>query len=82
MDFTPIFWGQKSFYKFLKKVVAFDLPLCYNNFCPLERGATNRRNKRFAKKSLKKLLTKISKHDILNELWQSRATTSTLTNKQ
>ncbi len=72
-----IFCRKIEIQKFLKKGVAFDIPLCYNNFCPLEKAAQNRRNKRFSKnflKSLKKLLTDDSQRDILSELRQTEAT--------
>ena len=67
--------------KFMKKGVAIKIPLCYNNFCPLEKAGKTAETCGFQKtflKSLKKLLTLRSQHDILNELRQSRATTKYL----
>ena len=43
---TPYLVADFGDQKFLKKVVAFSILLCYNNFCPLERGR-NRRTERF-----------------------------------
>ena len=40
--------------KFMKKGVAFKIPLCYNNFCPLERAGRNRGNMRLLKNFSKK----------------------------
>ena len=75
-------FGVANLYKkFLKKGVAIKKWLCYNNFCPLEKGVETEETCGFRKnflKSLKKLLTDDSTHDILNELRQLRATTKHL----
>jgi len=41
--------------KFMKKGVAFKIPLCYNNFCPLERAAETAETCGFQKTFLKSL---------------------------
>jgi hypothetical protein len=72
----PYIVGWKKISKIMKKSVAFDIPLCYNNFCPLERvGEKVSKIATFEKvirkiflKTLKKLLTNICSCDILNEL--------------
>ena len=40
--------------KFMKKGVAIKIPLCYNNFCPLERGHGSQAVSGFPKKDLEK----------------------------
>ncbi len=77
----PHFVVNNLYKKFPQKGVAFKNRLCYNNFCPLEKGVETEEICGFEKtfkKSLKKLLTKDSTHDILNELRQYGATTKHL----